>query len=77
MPVDISVEEWFEQNDEDIFQSEYRLIIQKASKDGAKELCNDVQNFEKLLLTKAGIDDEARNKSLFFNKDVRAALLMK
>lgn len=77
MPVDISVEEWFEQNDEDIFQSEYRLIIQKASKDGAEELCNDVQNFEKLLLTKAGIDDETKNKSLFFNKDVRAAVLMK
>lgn len=77
MPVDISVEEWFEQNDEDIFQSEYRLIIQKASKDGAEELCNDIQNFEKLLLTKAGIDDETKNKSLFFNKDVRAAVLMK
>lgn len=77
MPVDISVEEWFEQNDEDIFQSEYRLIIQKASKDRAEELCSDVQNFEKLLLTKAGIDDETKNKSLFFNKDVRAAVLMK
>ena len=77
MPVDISVEEWFEQNDEDIFQSEYRLIIQKASKDRAEELCNDVQNFEKLLLTKAGIDDETKNKSLFFNKDVKAAVLMK
>jgi len=68
---------WFEQNDEDIFQSEYRLIIQKVSKEKAIGLCHDVQGFEKSILQEAGIYDETKQSGLFFNKDVRAAVLMK
>jgi len=74
---DKSIEDWFEQNDEDIFQSEYRLIIQKVSKNKAENLCSDVQRFEKLILKKADINDEQKYTSLYFSKDVRAAVLMK
>lgn len=74
---DKSIEDWFEQNDEDIFQSEYRLIIQKVSKDKAENLCNDVQRFEKSILEKNRINDEQKNTSLYFSKDVRTAVLMK
>ncbi len=74
---DKDIEEWFEQNEEDIFQSEYRLIIQKESKDKAEALCKDVQSFEKSILVKADIDDETKHMNLFFNKDVKAAVLMK
>lgn len=74
---DKSIEDWFEQNDEDIFQSEYRLIIQKVSKKKAENLCSDVQRFEKSILEKANINDEQKNKSLYFSKDVRAAVLIK
>lgn len=68
---------WFEQNDEDIFQTEYRLIIQKVSKGKAVKFCHDVQDFEKSILQEAGIYDEAMQSGLFFNKDVRAAVQMK
>ena len=74
---DKKIEEWFEQNDEDIFQSEYRLIIQKESKDDAEVLSREIQNFEISMLRKAGVDNMTKYKSLFFNKDVRAAVLMK
>lgn len=68
---------WFEQNDEDIFQTEYRLIIQKVSKGKAVELCHNIQDFEKSILQEVGIYDETMQSSLFFNKDVRAAVQMK
>lgn len=71
------IEEWFEQNDEDIFQSEYRLIIQKDSKTDAIKLSEDVQNFERNMLEKAKEWNEARQASLFYSKDVRAAVIMK
>ena len=74
---DKNIEDRFEQNDEDIFQSEYRLIIQKVSKDKAENLCRDVQHFEKSILEKANIDDELKHASLYFSKDVRAAVMMK
>ncbi len=74
---EISLSDWFEQNDEDIFQSEYRLIIQKESKNNAEKLCEEVQAFEKLLLRKAKIKVADDCKSLFFSKDVHAAVYMK
>lgn len=68
---------WFEQNDEDIFQTEYRLIIQKVSKGKAVEFCHDVQDFEKSILQEVGIYDETMQNGLFFSKDVRTAVQMK
>lgn len=72
-----NIEEWFDLNDEDIFQSEYRLIIQKMAKGEAEALCNDVQKFEQSMLAKANIKDETKYESLFYSKDVKAAVLIK
>lgn len=68
---------WFEQNDEEIFQSEYRLLIQKESKEKAQSLSEDIEAFEKNALTLGKKKDEKRYKYLFFTKDAKNAVMMK
>ena len=69
--------DWFEQNDEDIFQSEYRLLIQKESKEEAQKLSLHISEFEKKALKLGNKDDEKRYKYLFFAKDASSAVMMK
>lgn len=69
--------DWFEQNDEDIFQSEYRLLIQKESKEEAQKLSLLISEFEKMALVLGNKDDEKRYKYLFFAKDASSAVIMK
>jgi hypothetical protein len=69
--------DWFEQNDEDIFQSEYRLLIQKESKEEAQKLSLHISEFEKMALKLGNKDDEKRYKYLFFAKDASSAVMMK
>ena len=70
-------EEFFEQFDEDIFQSEYRLLIQKLPKKGAGSFVNEIEGFEKQMLESCGVKTEGRLPFLFFTKDVKAAFKMK
>lgn len=69
--------DWFEQNDEDIFQSEYRLLIQKESREEAQKLSLLISEFEKMALVLGNKDDEKRYKYLFFAKDASSAVIMK
>ena len=69
--------DWFEQNDEDIFQSEYRLLIQKESKEEAKKLSVLIKEFEEKALKLGNKEDEKRYKYLFFTKDASSAVMMK
>lgn len=69
--------DWFEQNDEDIFQSEYRLLIQKDSKEESQRLSKYIEVFEKTALKLGNKDDEKRYKYLFFTKDASSAVMMK
>ncbi len=70
-------EEFFEQFDEDIFQSEYRLLIQKLSKKGAGRIIEEIERFEKLMLESCGMKTEGRLSYLFYTKDVKAAFKIK
>lgn len=70
-------EEFFEQFDEDIFQSEYRLLIQKLPKQGAYGIVESIESFEKLMLESCGVKTEGRLLYLFYSKDVKAAFKMK
>lgn len=70
-------EEFFEQFDEDIFQSEYRLLIQKLSKKGAGRIIEEIERFEKLMLESCGVKTEGRLSYLFYTKDVKASFKMK
>ena len=45
-----NVAEFFEQYDEDIFQSEYRLLIQKLPKKEAYSIVKEIEAFEKQML---------------------------
>lgn len=69
--------EFFEQFDEDIFQSEYRLLIQKLGKKKADDIKNDIVAFEKQMLTECSIEVEDKSSSLFYVKDVEASCMMK
>ena len=69
--------DWFKQNNEDIFQSEYRLLIQKEAKAKAKELSKLIEEFEKTALKLGGKEDKKRYKNLFFAKDASCAVMMK
>lgn len=73
-----NVEEWFEQNEENIFQSEYQLIIQNSTKNAASKLVEDIQDWEILMLKKAGFEnEELLQGSLFYSKDTSASYYMK
>lgn len=72
-----SLTDWFEQNNEDIFQSEYRLLIQKESKEEAQNLSKLIEEFEKTALKLGKKEDKKRYKYLFFAKDANCAVMMK
>ena len=72
-----NLEKWFEQNDEDIFQSEYRLLIQKYSKKKAENLRDQIKNFEIEILKVGNKKEEDRYGYLYFTKDVCVAVKMK
>jgi len=68
---------FFEQFDEDIFQSEYRLLIQKMPKEESMRLEQEIQDFEKQLLEGCNINLEGKPEWLFYTKDADAAYRMK
>lgn len=72
-----SPKEFFEQFDEDIFQSEYRLLIQKLGKKKADDVKKEIIAFENQMLKECGIETEGKFSSLFYAKDVDASCLMK
>lgn len=70
-------EEFFEQFDEDIFQSEYHLLIQKLPKKEAEVIVDDIRAFEKKMLESCGVKTVGGLDFLFFTKDVMSAFKMK
>lgn len=72
-----NIEDLFEQFEEDIFQSEYRLLIQKCSKDKAEKIKEKVCKFESVILENNNITTEDKYDTLFYAKDVETACLMK
>lgn len=73
-----NLQEWFDLNEEDIFQSEYRLLIQKQSRADATVLSDKVKEFERRIVKMgADIESDEMCKSLFFAKDVENSLIMK
>lgn len=71
------VEDLFEQFDEDIFQSEYRLLIQKLSQKEAESFTKEIEDFEKKIIETCGVKTEDRLSYLFYTKDVKAAFKIK
>lgn len=72
-----NAEAFFELFDEDIFQSEYRLLIQKLSKKDAEEFQSQIRNFEKQLMAGCNIETDGKTDWLFYVKDVKASFQMK
>lgn len=74
-----NVEDWFNKEDEDIFMSEYRLLIQKWPKNKAEEFLDYIMRFESNMLTYGvKINNSTLNERyLYFSKDAQAAVKMK
>lgn len=70
--------DWFEQNEEDIFQSEYRLIIQKSNIEESGKIKDCICKFEKKVLSQFKSSNIQVNSAyLYFTKDVNNSLLSK
>ncbi len=76
---ELDLNDWLEQNEEEIFQAEYQLLIQKLSKEKARKLCKDIENFETNIinLERKEKKKDSELKYLFFTKDASTAYLMK
>ena len=74
---DVNAEKFFDQFEEDIFLSEYRLIIQKLNKNEAGGFATKIKKFEKRILEECKVEIDGKGKYLFYNKDLDAALQMK
>lgn len=72
-----NAEEFFELFDEDIFQSEYRLLIQKLSKKEAEEFQSQIRDFEKRLIKGCNVETDGKTDWLFYAKDVKASFQIK
>lgn len=71
------LEVWFEKNEEEIFQSEYRLLIQKSSLSDVEDFKNEIIAFEKSVLSDKRNNEQTNSDFLYFKKDVSNAILMK
>ena len=65
--------QWFENNEEEIFQSEYRLLLQKLSIAEAENFSGEITEFEKTVCANVTKDVDY----LYFRKDIEGSLLMK
>lgn len=70
-------EAFFDQSDEDIFQTEYRLLVQKQSKKKADELKDNIIKFEIDFIENCNVKTDSKKSYLFYAKDVQAAYKMK
>lgn len=68
---------FFEQFDEDIFLSEYRLLIQKMSKKEAEDFAQKIMDFELDMTASYQVQSENQQRYLFYTKDARTACQMK
>ncbi len=70
-------EKFFEQYEEDIFQTEYRLIIQNLRKEEAEDFKEKIIEFEKQLLSKCNVHIQGIQDFLFYAKDVETSCKIK
>lgn len=65
--------DWLERNEEEIFQSEYRLLIEKISQKKGKEIKKQIENFESEYTQK----NKPTSNFLYYQKDVENSIAMK
>lgn len=70
-------EKFFEQYEEDIFQTEYRLIIQNLRKKEAEDFKENIIEFEKQLISKCNVHIQGIQDFLFYAKDVETSCKIK
>ena len=72
------INKWFEYTDEEIFASEYRLLMNQGTRDEAKLFCKEIIDFESKIIkctTKEG--EVGSDAYLYYAKDARASIFMK
>lgn len=72
------IDKWFELTDEEIFASEYRLLMNQGTKNEAEDFCREIIDFESKIIKRATTEGEVGNEVyLYYAKDVRASIIMK
>ena len=68
----------FETNEEEIFQSEYRLLIENFSQKKTKKIADHVKSFEQKILEVCNKDTmQKKSEYLYYQKDVTNSVIMK
>lgn len=73
----IDTDNFFNQFEEEIFQSEYRLLIQKLSVKEAKVLSENIKCFETDLFSSCMNDIASSQENLFYSKDAETSYRIK
>lgn len=74
----IDLVSFFETNEEEIFQSEYRLLIDNFSQKKAKEIADNVKSIEHDILEVCDKDtNQKESEYLYYQKDVMNSIAMK
>lgn len=72
------INKWFELIDEEIFASEYRLLMNQSTKDEAKDFCKEIIGFESEIIKHTIAEGEVGSDVyLYYAKDARASIMMK
>lgn len=68
---------WFDKNEEEIFQAEYRLLVQKSSLEDGQDVVESVVDFEQRVLEDKRNESQASSDYLYFKKDAICSKIMK
>lgn len=70
-------DKFFERYEEDIFQTEYRLIIQNLRKEKAKDFKQKIIDFERKILSECDVNVQGKQDFLFYAKDIETSCKIK
>lgn len=71
------LQDWFDLNDEEIFMSEYRMLIQKEDLRKAQDLCKTISTFEQNCLSKGNVNTDGKLLFLYYRKDAANNVMIK
>lgn len=72
-----AVKNWFDKYDEEIFRSEYRMLIQLGDERHSRWLQNEIKRFEIKVLAKQILDVKDISRFLYYYKDAHATVASK
>lgn len=69
-----AVRNWFDKYDEEIFRSEYRMLIQLGNERHSRRLQKEIRHFEIKILAKQSLNAKDISRFLYYQKDASATV---